>query len=60
MCYLYIKQSKFDICKLIIKTNNDKLILNYHIPEANITLKNIILKIRNKILFNGINNIKII
>tara|TARA_B110001469_G_C9632479_1_gene316576 strand:+ start:1884 stop:2327 length:444 start_codon:yes stop_codon:yes gene_type:complete len=61
MSYLYIKQSQFDINNVIIKTNNDKLILNYNIPDANITLKNIIFKIRSKVvLHDSSNTIRII
>jgi len=61
MSYLYIKQKIFDISNIIIKTNSDKLILNYHISDANITLKNIIFNIRSMVLvYDSINNMKII
>jgi len=44
---MYIKQKKFLIENLVVKINNDNLILNYIIPDAEIKLKNIIFKLEN-------------
>ena len=50
MSYIYIKQNQFLIENVSIKINNDNLILNYIIPEAEIKLKNIIFKLENHTL----------
>ena len=47
MSYLYIKTDKFNINNLQIKIINDMIILNYHLKELDVRLKNIIFNINN-------------
>ena len=54
MPYIYIKQSQFDINNVIVKINNENLILNYNICDAKIKLKNIIFNLEDHILLTKI------
>jgi len=57
MSYLYINSEKFNINNLQIKIINDNLILNYHLNELDVRLKNIILHINGIITKDGIKNV---
>ena len=56
MSYLYIKTDKFDINNLQIKIINDNLILNYHLKELDVRLKNIIFNINNYTILDTFDN----